>query len=195
MTQTARMPKQRMLLWLNGPHHRAALNVFLAVTLGHWAEHLVQAYQIWLLGWPRPQARGILGQFYPSLITSEWLHYGYAVVMLGFLFLLRPGFAGRARTWWTVALGIQFWHHIEHFLLLIQAQTGHNFWSKPVPTSLLQLVYPRVELHLFYNSIVFIPMVIAMYLHLRPRPSELEAMECSCVGRPNQPLALASHAA
>jgi hypothetical protein len=195
MTQAAVAAKPGLLSWLNGRHHKAALNVFLAVTIAHWAEHLVQAYQIWVLGLPRPQARGILGQFFPWLVTSEWLHYGYAIVMLVFLFLLRPGFVGRARTWWTVALVIQFWHHIEHLLLLIQAQTGHNFWGKPVPTSVLQLVFPRVELHLFYNSIVFIPMVIAVYLHLRPGPLEQAAMDCGCAGPLEKAPALASDVA
>ncbi|GAA2687132.1 MULTISPECIES: hypothetical protein [Actinoplanes] len=172
---------------LNRTGHRVALNVFLVVTLAHWAEHLVQAYQIWVLGWARPQARGVLGQFYPWLVKSEWMHYGYAAVMLAGLFLLRPAFTGRARTWWTVALAIQFWHHIEHFLLLWQAQTGHNFFGKPVPTSLLQVLYPRVELHLFYNSIVFIPMIIGMYLHLRPNRRELEDAPCDCVAVESRP--------
>ena len=104
-----------------------------------------------------------------------------ALVMLVALFLLRSGFTGRARTWWTVALVIQFWHHIEHLLLLIQAQTAHNFFGKPVPTSILQLAFPRVELHLFYNSIVFIPMMVAVYRHLRPSDRELRAMLCACV--------------
>lgn len=164
---------------LNGPRHRLALNLFMLIVLAHWAEHIAQAYQIWVLGWPRPQARGVLGEPFPWLITSEWLHYGYAVVMLIGLFLLRPGFAGRSKAWWTVALAIQFWHHIEHLLLLIQAQT-HPFFGKAVPTSILQLYFPRVELHLFYNSIVFIPMIIAMYFHLRPNRRELEKAHCGC---------------
>jgi len=195
MTLTDKAADRGLLAWLNGRHHKAALNVFMVVVAAHWAEHIVQAYQIWVLGWPRPQARGVLGQFFPWLVTSETLHYGYALVMLLFLFLLRPGFTGRARTWWTVALVIQFWHHIEHLLLLIQAQSGHNFWGKPVPTSVLQLVFPRVELHLFYNSIVFIPMVIAMYLHARPSPAEQRKMACSCAEQPQKALALASREA
>jgi hypothetical protein len=100
--------------------------------------------------------------------------------MLVALWLLRPGFAGRARTWWTVALVIQFWHHIEHLLLFIQAQAGVTFFGRPVPTSILQLVFPRVELHLVYNSIVFIPMVVAMYLHLRPTRAERAVASCTC---------------
>jgi hypothetical protein len=167
---------------LNGPAHRAVLTGFMVVVLAHWAEHVAQAIQIWGLGWKRPEARGLLGMAFPWLIKSEWLHYGYALIMLAFLFLLRPGFAGRARTWWTIALVIQFWHHIEHLLLLIQAQFHHNLFGAKVPTSVLQLAFPgaRPELHLFYNSIVFIPMVIAMYLHLRPSESEYKSMTCSC---------------
>ncbi len=32
------------------------------------------------------------------------LHYGYALVMLIFLWVLRKGFTGLSRKWWTVAL-------------------------------------------------------------------------------------------
>ena len=174
-------PRGSSVAAINGRYHRVALNVFMVIVLAHWAEHLVQAYQVWVLDLPRPAARGVLGQVFPWLVTSEWLHYGYAVVMLIALFLLRPGFVGRARTWWTVALVIQFWHHVEHLLLLLQAQTHMFFFGATVPTSLAQLIVPRVELHLFYNSIVFIPMVVAVYLHLRPNERELRAMSCSCV--------------
>ncbi|MEV0428265.1 hypothetical protein [Micromonospora sp. NPDC050495] len=164
----------------NGPHHRAALNLFMLVVLGHWAEHVVQAVQIWVLHMPRPQARGILGMPFPWLIEQEWLHYGYALVMLVGLWVLRHGFVGRARHWWLAALAVQVWHHFEHLLLLIQALTGWHLANRPAPTSIVQLVAPRVELHLFYNAVVFVPMVVAMYLHLRPTASELEQMWCSC---------------
>jgi len=166
---------------LNTRYHRAALNGFMVIVLAHWVEHIAQAYQIWVLGWPVPKARGVLGLWFPWLVKSEWLHYGYALAMLIGLAVLRPGFVGRARTWWTVALTIQFWHHFEHLLLLVQAQTQHFLFGRAVPTSVLQLVFPRVELHLFYNSIVFIPMMVAVYRHLRPSDRELRAMLCACV--------------
>jgi len=172
-----------LLSSLNGRFHRTALTVYMVVVLAHWAEHLVQAYQIWVLGWPRPQARGVLGMPFPWLVSSEWLHYGYAIVMLIGLFLLRRGFTGRGNAWWTVALALQFWHHIEHALLLIQAHSSFRFPGTTVPTSLLQLVVPRVELHLFYNSVVFIPMLIAVYLHMRPNTMERASMACGCARR------------
>ena len=172
----------RSVGWLNGIGHRTALNVFMVVVLAHWAEHLTQAFQIWVLDRPTAASRGVLGQFFPWLVKSEWLHYGYAIVMLVALFALRSGFVGRAKTWWTVALVIQFWHHIEHFLLLIQAQSGTLFFGKAVPTSVAQLVLPRVELHLFYNTVVFVPMLIALYYHMRPSQAERDQMACRCAG-------------
>ena len=165
---------------LNTEWHETALRTFMVIVLAHWAEHLTQAFQIYALGWPVPESRGVLGQFFPWVVKSETLHYGYALVMLIGLFALRKGFTGvQERRWWTIALAIQFFHHIEHGLLQIQAIAGQNLFDRPVPTSLVQLWVPRVELHLFYNTIVFIPMVIAMYYHLFP-PETAAAPTCSC---------------
>ncbi|HWF89747.1 MAG TPA: hypothetical protein VN659_12975, partial [Pyrinomonadaceae bacterium] len=58
---------------LNNVWHKRALNVFMFIVLAHWAEHLTQAYQIYVLGWPRPRAGGVLGLFYPWLVSSEVL--------------------------------------------------------------------------------------------------------------------------
>jgi hypothetical protein len=174
-------PSNSLISTLNGKYHRFALNAFLVIVLAHWAEHLAQAYQIWVMDWARPKARGVLGMPFPWLVSSEWLHYAYAIIMLIGLWVLRHGFRGRSRTWWNVALGIQVWHHLEHLLLLLQAITGNYLLGRPVPTSFAQLLFPRVELHLFYNAVVFVPMVFAMYLHLRPTRAERATMTCSCL--------------
>ena len=173
-----------VLAWLNSTGHERALHVFMAVVLAHWAEHLLQAFQIYVLGWPVPEARGALGYFFPWLVKSETLHYGYALVMLIGLWILRPGFSAlQDRKWWTIALAIQFWHHIEHGLLQAQYLLGHNLFDRPVPTSIAQLWFPRVELHLFYNTIVFIPMMVAMYHHMFPATAAERARRiCSCAG-------------
>jgi hypothetical protein len=172
---------------LNGRYHRAALWTFMAIVLAHWMEHIAQAIQVFALGWERPASRGVLGLLFPWLVSSESLHYFYAIVMLAGLLLLRPGFVGRARVWWDVALGIQFWHHIEHALLLSQVIAGANLFGKPVPTSIAQLVIPRVELHLLYNGLVFAPMVVAMLLHLWPSDEERRQVSCSCALRRREP--------
>ena len=125
-----------------------------------------------------------MGYFYPWLVASEALHYGYALVMLVFLWVLRKGFTGTSHKWWTVALVIQFWHHIEHLLLQGQVIFHHNLLGSPIPLSFLQMAFPksRVEIHLFYNAIVFIPMVVAMYYHMFPPVGERQAA-CSCAIR------------
>ena len=169
---------------LNGAWHERALWIFTAIVLAHWAEHLAQAFQIYALHWPVPESRGVLGLWYPWMVKSEVLHYGYALVMLIGIWLLRDGFVGRSRTWWNVALAIQFWHHVEHALLQGQAIAQHNLFHSPVPTSIAQLWIPRVELHLIYNSIVFIPMVIAMYYHMFPPSPDAAKMKCTCAFHP-----------
>lgn len=169
---------------LNGPWHERGLQAFMVVVLAHWGEHLVQAYQIYVLGWARPDSRGILGQFFPWLVASEALHYGYAFVMLVGLWVFRKGFGGTSSRWWMASFIIQFWHHIEHALLQLQVIFHHNLFGKPVPVSILQLWVPRVELHLFYNTVVFIPMVIGMYFHMYPPRQDAHLpITCTCVRR------------
>ena len=46
---------------INGEWHKPALQFFMIIVLGHWAEHLAQATQIHILHWPRPSANGVLG--------------------------------------------------------------------------------------------------------------------------------------
>lgn len=162
---------------LNTRWHRAALGVFAVVVIGHWAEHVAQGIQVYALHWPRTQANGLLGLAYPWLVTSEWLHYSYALVMMIAFIVLQHGFTGRARRWWNTAMWIQIWHHTEHLLLFVQALTGAYLLGAKVPTSILQLVFARVELHLFYNTVVTIPMVVAMVLHRRDHGP---AAACTC---------------
>ena len=182
-TQSVTTPNSRyqeFLQTINSGKHEFALRLYMIIVLAHWGEHLVQAVQIFVLKWPRPEARGILGQRYPWLISSETLHYGYALFMLIGLWILRHGFKGRSLLWWNVSLVIQFWHHIEHLLLQGQVLFKTNLMHSPVPMSVLQFFFPRVELHLFYNTIVFIPMAIGMYYHLFPTKDELLQHQCTC---------------
>lgn len=172
---------RRALTAANSRWHRTWLTLFATVVVVHWLEHLAQAAQIWMLGLPRPDSRGLLGQAVPWLATHEWLHYGFAIVMLVAFAVLLPGFRGVSRWFWIAALGLQFWHHIEHFVLLAQSVTATPWFGRDIPTSFAQLVVPRVELHLLYNGIVTIPMLLAMRFHMRPPARErAEPPACTC---------------
>jgi hypothetical protein len=154
----------------------------MAVVLAHWVEHLVQAYQIFVLHWTRPASLGAVGLAFPWLVSTEILHFGYAVFMLVGLFVLRPAFLGVSRVWWNISLGIQLWHLVEHSILQGQALAGHNLFGSPMPISIVQLWVPRPELHLLYNAAVFIPMVVAMFYHKYPPTQERMAYQpvCTC---------------
>ncbi len=204
------LPAHRSLIdRLNAEWHKPALLTYTAIVLLHWSEHLAQSFQVYVLGWPLPEARGVLGMPFPWLVKSESLHYFYAIFMLVAFWTLRKGFVGRSYYWWMAAFWIQFWHHIEHALLQYQVISGHNFFGAPAPISIIQMIgfvagspetgfnglmagppkrpwdplmlaVRRVEVHMFYNSIVTFPMVVAMYFHMFPKPSEEAHMKCNC---------------
>jgi hypothetical protein len=173
-------PAARWYESLNTRWHKIGLQTFMMIVAFHWVEHLVQAWQAFVLHWPRPMSMGLLGMYYPWLMKTEVLHYGFALIMLVFLWVLRKGFTGKAHTWWMIAFWIQFWHHIEHGLLFYQAFTGRYMFGGPVPTSIGQIWVPRIELHLIYNTLVFIPMMAAMYYHMYPPIGETVAPKCTC---------------
>jgi hypothetical protein len=207
---TCPTPAQRSFIdRLNAEWHKPALLIFMAVVLTHWAELLVQAFQVYALGWPLREARGVFGMPFPWLVSSEGLDYAYALIMLIAFWVLRKGFVGRSYRWWMAAFVIQFWHHIEHALLMYQVIAGVNFFGAPAPISVIQmfgflegspqtgfgglmtgppahpfsllmLAVRRTEAHLFYNAIVTIPMIVAMYYHMFPSPGEETHMQCSC---------------
>src|SRR5438094_7280528 len=170
---------------LNGPWHKRTLRAFMIIVIAHWAEHLVQAYQVYVLGWPLHQARGVLGQAFPWLVHSEVLHYGYALIMLVGIWMLLPGFVGRSRTWWLAALVIQFWHHIEHALLQGQVIAGQTLFGASAPTSIVQLQLPRLALHLVDHGLVAVSVIGAVHYHLFPSAPDAARMRCSCALRPH----------
>jgi len=166
---------------LNSSLHEKALWIYAFLVISHWLEHILQAFQIWGLGWARPDAKGMLGFWFPGLVTSEALHFGYALLVIGGLVLLRPGFYGRARFWWDMAFIFQAWHLFEHAILQYQAFTQHFFFGASIPTSIFQLWIPRVELHLLYNLIVTAPTVIGMIYHRYPPKGEAQhTVRCTC---------------
>jgi hypothetical protein len=55
---------------INREWHKPAFQFFMFIVLAHWAENLAQACQIYIIGWPVPEAGGVLGLWYPRLIKS-----------------------------------------------------------------------------------------------------------------------------
>lgn len=152
------------------------------ISTAHLMEHIVQMWQIKGMKCELSKANGIIGYWFPWLMTSEVLHYGYAFIMLVGFIALRPGFVGfRGITWWDVALWIQVWHFFEHVLLISQAIVGQNILDYDQPMSVLQFFVPRAELHFTYNAIIFIPTCVAIWRHWGTANGQLR---CNCNNQP-----------
>jgi hypothetical protein len=182
----------KLLYRLNGPWHAPALLLFFSPILFHMSEHFVQMVQLYVLQIDRADALGIVGIWLPAVVQSEGLHFSFAVFTLAGLVLLRPAFEGRARFWWSIALTIEFWHQFEHITLLFQRVTGEFFFGAAIPTSIVQVLVPRIELHLTYNTLVFVPMVIAVVAHIYPAASAQMISICGCCRRRRQPVSLSA---
>ena len=142
---------------------RTYLNIFLLVIYLHLIEHIFQMIELYILNWERPMCLGLLGLYIPQLIHSEYLHYGHALFMLIGIYYLTKYMYNKDSLWWMrLTLGLAFYHHFEHLLLLIQSITHIYLFNKLVPTSFGQLFVPRIELHFIYNLLVGIPMMIAL---------------------------------
>lgn len=141
--------------------------LYLVLIVGHFAEHVLQFIQAFVLGWPRPEAGGILGVWSPQLLTNETLHFSYNLMQLVGLLALSYHVTGRARTWWRIAIGVQVWHFFEHFLLQSQWLTGIFLFNAAKQTGFGELLLPRLELHFIYNALVFIPTMIGVYFFVR----------------------------
>ena len=154
---------------LNGSWHKRALLAYMLLVVGHFSEHLVQVAQVFVFGWARSEAGGILGLVFSSVAENELLHLSYNSFQLTGLILLAYGFRHyrAAHTFWLVALVAQSWHWLEHAFLITQMLTGHYFYGAMKQMSVLERFIPRIELHFIYNLAVFIPTVIAVVLYLR----------------------------
>lgn len=170
---------------LNGRWHTVGMWVFLVLSLAHLVEHVSQGVQYWVLGWAAPAAQGALGLIMPHMAASEWLHWSYNGGILVGLLLLEAGIVGRARRWWLTALVFQGWHFVEHSLLLSQALFDWRLAGAAAPMSLLQLGIDlgRIELHMIYNWIVFLPLVMGMVYHWCPPAGESVVTPCRCAVR------------
>lgn len=163
----------RWLTRIVNPRHVLALALYLVVVVGHASEHVVQVVQAFVLDWPRPEALGLLGFYYPQLVTSEVLHFSYNLIQLAGLLLLAKGFHGRARRWWKGAMIAQTWHFFEHLLLQVQWLTGHFLFGASKQISIGELLLPRIELHFIYVLLVTIPTLLAVYHYVRQNMTKI----------------------
>ena len=165
---------------INGPWHSRALVIVFSPIFFHMFEHVLQVFQVYVLNIERADALGLLGIWLPRLMRAEVIHFGFSVYTLLAILVLGGAIVGRARWFGLVALSVQSWHLFEHTLLLTQRSTDNFFFGTAGPSSLVELLIPRVELHFAYNATVFTCILVAMLLHAYPPRGETVRPRCGC---------------
>lgn len=143
-------------------YNKRWLFIFNIIVVSHFAEHVMQMMQLYLLHWDRKQSLGLLGLWRPQLVHSEYLHYAHALFMLIGLAMMC-----KMNKWLFLTFFLAFLHHIEHLCLLYQAITQEFWYNALKPMTYPEHWLPRLELHFTYNLIVLIPMIIGLWKYKR----------------------------
>lgn len=167
LNKQARQAQKSPLYLIHGEWHKPMLTLFMVLVAIHALEHILQVIQVFALGWPRPMSGGLVGVWMPELARAELLHFAYNLFQLVGLAVLRGGFSGNARRWWTIAVLVQMWHFFEHALLQSQWLMKAYLYGASKPMSLLEVLMPRIELHFIYNILVVTPTLIALFYYFR----------------------------
>ncbi|HEX7734605.1 MAG TPA: hypothetical protein VF458_07075 [Ktedonobacteraceae bacterium] len=97
----------------------AFLYVLVVAQSAHMLEHLSQAVEIHLLGWPAPMANGIIG-----FLNIEWVHLIWNSWVLLAVGLLLFAYRRNIALWGLFAFAI--FHEAEHVYMVTRyIQTGH----------------------------------------------------------------------
>ncbi len=136
------------------------LYLILVVTQsGHVLEHVVQVVQLRVLHEPKEHAHGIFGA-----LDVEWVHFVWnSWILLAIVVLLigRPG-----NRWLLIAAPLAAWHLAEH-VVLIATYLATGVEGSPGLLAMGGLIgnglpIPRPELHLLYNVMETIPLIIGL---------------------------------
>ena len=168
-TTTRKSPRRPAGSLFTVADHNRLLAMYMFIVLFHFIEHVLQIIQFFFLDYSRAEAGGLLGEQFPGLLTNETLHFSYNFILFLGLVMLYRGMSSSAQLWWLVALMLQGWHLFEHTILQFQWLTGWYWFGADRQTSVLENFIPRIELHFMYNTIVTIPIVIAVLIHIYQR--------------------------
>ncbi len=130
-----------------------------ATQTGHVLEHVVQIAQLRVLHVPGSHAHGIFGQ-----LDIEWVHFAWnSWILIAVVALLigRP-----ASRWLWLALPLAAWHLLEH-VVLIRTFLATGLEGSPGLLAMGGLIgnglpIARPELHLIYNLVETVPLLIGL---------------------------------
>ena len=147
------------------------LSVAFIVQTAHYAEHVAQVIQIYLLDLRPPEAHGLLG----SVFDFEWVHFLYNVGLEFALLLLWLRYQSRSRRasvdrgglhLLTGLILFQGYHAVEHIIKLYQYlfDPYYQFGLRPSPGLLPQATgWPIFLVHFWLNTFVMSLMGLALW--------------------------------
>ncbi len=147
--------------------HYGWLALFYVLVLtqsGHVIEHVAQIVQIHILGLPLKEARGIFGA-----LDIEWVHFIWNSWVLIAVVLLLTRFRDNRWLWATLVLA--GWHELEHVVIMYRylttgvAGTPGLLSHGGAIAGGTPLIRP--DLHMLYNVIETVPLVVAFFVELR----------------------------
>lgn len=149
----------------------ALLSVAFVVQTAHYAEHVAQVIQIYLLDLRPPEAHGLLG----SVFDFEWVHFVYNTGLELGLLLLWRGYRKASRQesldrgGLRLLVGLvlfQGYHAVEHIIKLYQYlfDPYYQFGLRPPPGLLPQATgWPIFLVHFWLNTFVISLMGLTLW--------------------------------
>lgn len=150
-----------------------------AVQTFHVFEHVVQLFQVFILGIPDDDALGLLGYVLQLQGTEEWLHLVFNAGYLSALALLlvpmrslvpyavpRTAFAAFA-----FAVAWEGWHNVEHAVIISNVIANGGCPCPGIGDAVLGIT--DTVLHFFYNAIAYAATIPAFWFAIVRRDDML----------------------
>jgi len=167
--------------------------LFIATTVVqgiHVFEHVVQLYQVFVLGIPDDTALGLLGYVLQLQGTEEWLHLFFNLALLTSLWILlvpiRAASPSIVPRWAYLvyvigAVGLETWHEVEHLVIITRVLMNHGCPCPGIGDAALGVT--DTVLHFIYNAVVTSALVVPFWFVVRGRNRrEREAADLAQAG-------------
>jgi len=137
----------------------------------HVFEHVVQLYQVFVLGIPDDTALGLLGYVLQLQGTEEWLHLVFNLSYLSALVLLLVTIRGLvpdsvprgAFAAFAFAVAWEGWHNVEHAVIISNVIANGGCPCPGIGDVVLGIT--DTVLHFFYNAIAYAATIPAFWLY------------------------------
>ena len=136
----------------------------------HVVEHVIQLFQVFVLGIADDDALGLLGYVFQFQRTEEWLHLIFNATYLLALYLLVVPLRRRvphpvplwAFTMFLAgAVGLESWHMVEHVVIIANVIANNGCPCPGIGDAALGIT--DTVLHFYYNAITYLALLVPFW--------------------------------